>query len=422
MKVFLRTYGCAFNKFDSELIEFALKRNGFQIVHRPEDANIIIVNTCGVKKQTEDKVISYLKKMEKLKRKLIVTGCLPIINLKRLRKEIKTCIVTGPSIGDKIIDLIENRVSEEELLKNNFIPPLQNRCYGRRIIHVIPISHGCLGNCSYCAVKFARGALRSHSEEEILNDLKKAVKMGAKEIWLTAQDIGVYGLDIGTNLIKLLEKIDMIDEEFLVRIGMGAPSSIIKMLNDLICLFKGSEKFFYFLHIPVQSGSDRMLRIMRRPYSVDDFKEIVNRLRREVDEKFCIATDVIVGHPGEEYEDFSLTMELIREVKPDIVHISKFFPRPRTRSSEMKQIPTQVVKKRSVQLTALCNSIAYNRNKMWVGWAGSALVDEIGKKRTLIARNYAYKPIVIDNSLNLGQTVNLKIERAHFYWLHAKLI
>ncbi|RLG61245.1 threonylcarbamoyladenosine tRNA methylthiotransferase [Candidatus Geothermarchaeota archaeon] len=422
MRAYLRTFGCTFNKFDSELIKYALEKNGFKLVKSPEEADVIIVNTCGVKKQTEDRIISYLKKVEKFGKRLIITGCLPLINLKRLEKEIKFFAVTGPAIGEKIIDLINGKAPSNNLLRNDFFPSLSNRKYGEGIIHITPLCHGCLGNCSYCAVKFARGRLRSYPQDDIIRDIECAVRNGAKEIWITAQDTGSYGLDIGTDLISLLKKVDRINGEFFVRIGMMNPSRLPYIVDDLIVLFKESNKFFYFLHLPVQSGSPRVLRLMRRNYDPGQLLEYVKRIRKEVDEKFNIMTDVIVGHPGETERDFLQTIELIKELRPDVVNISKFFPRPYTEASKMPQLPSQVIKRRSVELTKLCNQISKKRNEKWIKWTGKVLIDEKGKNGTLIARNYAYKPVIIKKKLKLGTIVSVEIEEAHPYWLKAHLL
>jgi len=423
VKIYVRTFGCTFNKFDSELIEYALKSRNYQIVSDEKEADIIIVNTCGVKKQTEDKIISYLKKLRLLGKRVIVTGCLPLINPERIVKETGFKELTGPSIGEIIIDLIEQKIDPKTLLRNDLKPPLSRRCYNNGVIHITPIAHGCIGSCSYCAVKLARGKLRSYSEDEIIQDIKNAVESGAKEIWLTAQDTGCYGIDINTNLISLLEKVEQIKGTFKVRLGMCNPSSIYPYLDDLKEFFERSEKFFYFLHIPVQSGSNRVLKLMNRKYQISQFEEIVQKMR-SLDNKFTIVTDIIVGFPGETDQDFEETVKLIKNVKPDMVNISKFFPRPGTKAAKMKQIPSQIIKNRSRLLTELCNQMAIERNKLWLGWRGEVIVDEYGKANSLVARNYAYKPIILFPSRDslIGNFINVKITEVSYYWLRGDLI
>lgn len=432
MYVYIKTFGCTLNKFDSNIMERILTDNNFKIVNNINNADIIIVNTCGVKKQTEDKIISYIEKLSNNlgnKKKLIITGCLPVINLELLlKKKVKVDAFIGPSPGYKILDTIRMILNKDDKPYINIwsgggsplIPPKKR---GDTIIEPIGISFGCLDDCAFCATKFARATLNSQPIDKIIEHIKSCLELGIKEFHLTSPDSGVYGFDLRprVTIIDLLKKIEELEGEFFVRVGMMNPRWAKKWIEELIEIFRNAKHLFYYLHIPVQSGSDTLLKIMGRSHNVDDYLYVAKRLRKEVDSKFTIATDIIVGHPGEKEEDFEATLELIKSSKPDIVNISKFFPRPRTKAKEMMKLPTHVIKERSKILTEVTFKVMRERNNMWINWIGNVIIDEYGLKGNLMGRNYAYKPIAfVGNNLKLGIIVRVKVLKAYETWLQAE--
>jgi MiaB/RimO family radical SAM methylthiotransferase len=234
------------------------------------------------------------------------------------------------------------------------------------------------------------------------------LKEGCKEIWITSQDNGCYGLDTNTNLPELLKQITKINGRFFIRVGMMSPTFVKIFTKELVEAYK-SEKIFKFLHLPVEAGSDRVLKLMKRGYKTKDFLNIVKEFRKKFP-LLTLATDIIVGFPGEKTKDFEMTVKLIKEVKPDVVNISKFGVRPGTEAEKMRQLPYKVVKKRSARLTQIVKKLQLKQNKKWLDWKGNILVDEIGKKGTFIGRNFAYKPVVIHSSQNLlGKFVKVRI-------------
>lgn len=412
----LETYGCTLNKFDSELMETALQRASLRRVDGARDADIVIVNTCAVKQQTEDKVIFHLKRLSRLDKKLIVTGCLPAINRKRLLDEVRPDVVAGVSVGEGIVDLAlgNNRKDNE----SQSLPPLSQRQPNSRVIHITATGSGCLGSCSFCGTKAARGTLKSYPQNEILADVRRAVRSGAKEVWLTGVDLGPYAQDLrdGTSLVSLLRLIGEIGGYFRVRVGMANPRFLKGYLDELVRTFTENRKLFDFLHIPVQSGSDEVLRVMQRGHTAGDYIDIVQTVRKELGERFTIATDIIVGHPGERESDFEDTLDVVRRTEPDVVNVSKFFPRPGTRAKQMKRVPTETIKERSIRLTRLVHEISWKRNSMWLGWRGRVLVDERGKEG-MVGRNYAYKPVVLKDDWPIGQVVPVRIVDAATTWI-----
>ncbi|MEM3698053.1 MAG: tRNA (N(6)-L-threonylcarbamoyladenosine(37)-C(2))-methylthiotransferase [Candidatus Bathyarchaeia archaeon] len=417
MKVFVRSFGCSTNLADGEVLAGCLAEAGYQIVNSPSAADIIIYNTCAVKGPTENRMIEILKRAPANK-KLIVAGCLPLINFERLSREVRFDGVVGPAAGDTIVNVVGRVLKDEKVVALNGAvnaKPSLNlpRTFSNPIVSIIPISYGCLGSCAYCCVVFARGHLRSYSIPEIVERVKKDLAIGVREFWLTSQDTACYGRDIGTNLAELLRALCDVEGNFKIRVGMMTPNMALGILENLIQAFK-SQKIFKFLHLPIQSGDDKILKSMRRFYSVADFKRIVGAFRENFPE-LTLATDVICGFPGEDEEAFEKTLQLIREVEPDIVNVSKFFARPKTVAAEMSNfVPKPEIKRRSTIAAELARKIAFEKNKCWVGWSGEILIDEAGKvSDSWVGRNYAYKPIVIKSEENLlGKVVHVKILKA----------
>jgi threonylcarbamoyladenosine tRNA methylthiotransferase CDKAL1 len=412
--VFLKSFGCSTNLADGEVMAGCLASAGFKLVDSVADAQVIIYNTCAVKGPTENRIIDLLKKVPRGK-KLLVVGCLPLINFDRLRREVRFDGVAGPALGEKIVNIVNAVLRGEKVLAlenaEKAKPSLSlPRIRVNPVVGIIPISYGCLGSCAYCCVVFARGRLRSYSVKEIVERVKADLAEGVREFWLTSQDTACYGRDIGTNLAELIMAVCAVEGDFKIRVGMMTPNRALDILEGLIEAYRDG-KVFKFLHLPVQSGDNQILEKMRRFYTVADFKKIVEAFR-EAFPKITIATDVICGFPGEDEKAFEKTLKLIEEVKPDVVNTSKFFARPRTPAANMPdsvQLPE--IKRRSAMLSSLAYKIAVEKNREWIGWEGEVLIDEAGKVAgSWMGRNFAYKPIVVKSWENmLGKVVQVKI-------------
>lgn len=418
MNISIKTYGCAMNRADSEMIAGLLKEHGFEITNF-EDSGIVIVNTCTVKTPTENKILKKLRKLETSGKKVIVSGCMPSA-IPGLVNKFPNFSFIGINVTD-IVDAVFSVANNKRFIKINdglnsgkckvSIPKLRKN----PVIEIIPIAEGCLGNCTYCQTKIARGDLNPYPPDLILKQIKKSVEEGIKEIWLTAQDTGAY-----PDLPGLLCKISGINGNFKVRVGMMNPNHVLKILDELIDIYKddgGNDfKFYKFLHIPLQSGDDSVLEDMNRKYSAEDFKRIVHEFRNNI-KSITIATDVICGFPTETEAGFENTINLLRETKPDIVNISRYWKREGTNAAGMKQHPGSLTKKRSRIISKVFKEIGLENNKKWIGWQGTALVSEKGKNRgDWTARNFAYKPIIVNSDDDLlGEEINVKITGASFY-------
>lgn len=422
-KIYLKTFGCTLNTYDSNIMESYLLEAGFTLVDSIDKSDIVVLNTCGVKKQTEDKIISHLRRIRNKypNKKLVATGCLPLINLDRLEAECSLDGILGPSPGNEIVKALDLILSGEKYINLNTNKIEAPKIIRNGVTAPLAVSSGCLDKCSFCGTKNARGMVKSLDIESVIKSIKKYISRGIREILLTSVDLGAYGFDLKPRktYIDLLKSIKELPGDFVVRVGMMNPRWVYMYLDELIELFRDNGRFYHFIHIPVQSGSDKVLSIMNRGHGVDEYLESVSRLREELGKDFTIMTDIIVGHPGEDDYDFELTLELIKETKPDFVNISQFFPRPNTRSATMKKIPTKIIKERSRELSRLCDVILYERNKLWRGWIGPILVNEFGKGRYL-GRNYAYKIFAFESEADLlGKFMEVKSERVYTTWLYA---
>jgi threonylcarbamoyladenosine tRNA methylthiotransferase CDKAL1 len=413
---YMKTFGCSLNKSDSEIMIGLLLEKGFTMVAQAEKAEVQIVNTCTVKGTTERNVLRFLDALKSLKRPIVVAGCLPQVSPDKL----DGYGLLGPNELMHIVEVVEETMNENPvrfLGNDRLLRPALPRKRQNPVIEIVPISSGCLGSCSYCIVKKARGNLISYEIALIVKQIRQALREGVKELWLTAQDTGCYGSDEGTSLVKLLREVVSLEGDFLVRVGMMNPNFALEMKDDLSQILK-DPKMFRFLHIPVQSGSDRILKIMGRSYTVSQFKEAVESYRRQVPD-ITISTDVICGFPGESKEEFMESVELIRNVKPDVLNVSRFWPRPGTPASSLAQLPEEEKKHRTEYMLAMFKWIAFENNKRWRNWRGRVIVDGTGKNGSWLGRNFAYKPIVLDGSYRLGEELDVAIENTTTFDLRA---
>jgi MiaB/RimO family radical SAM methylthiotransferase len=290
-------------------------------------------------------------------------------------------------------------------------------------VSIVEIASGCMSECTFCQTKIAKGWLRSYRIGDIIRQIKADLKAGCKEVWLASTDNGCYGKDMGTDLVELLKACCFIDGDFKIRLGMMNPMYMPGMLDRMVDVFHENDKLFKFLHIPVESGSDRVLRKMKRGHTARTFLSAVQAFRTKIPE-MTISTDVIVGFPSETEDDFKETLELVEWAEPDIVNISRYGARPGTEAAKWKgmRVRSQVAKERSVHLHVLAKRIAKKRNSLWQGWHGEIVVDEMDK--VVQGRNYAYKPVVLSNpdQVLLGDRKRVQVHDFSNFSLKARII
>ena len=425
-QVFVKNFGCSSNVADGEVLAGCLVEAGFKLAASESEADLIIYNTCAVKGPTENRIIDVLKHAPKDK-KIVVSGCLPKISFERLLRETHFDGVVGPAVGREIVDVVKRVLAGEKVTNISAVrerPQLKLPTQkSNPIVSIVPINYGCLGSCTYCCVILARGHLRSASIKEVVERVRYDYAIGAREFWVTSQDTACYGRDLCTDLADLLLELVKVEGDFRVRVGMMTPNMVTEMQSRLIIAFN-SSKIFKFLHLPVQSGDDTVLQYMRRFYTAEEFRRTVNTFRNEFP-KLTLATDVIVGFPGETEEAFQNTLRLLEEVKPDIVNVSKFFARPKTIAARMKDdlVDKEETKRRSTTAAELAKRLSAERNLRWVGWSGEILIDEKGKlEGSWVGRNFTYKPIVIQSTENLlGKTIEVKVTEALTTYLKGEI-
>ncbi len=416
MNIYVETYGCTANKSDERLLLGLLQQKGHQIVPNISDADVLVLLTCTVIATTEQRMLSRLQVFHKTHKKIIVTGCMPAVQKDLILSVAPQALLLPSRYIQYINDIIngDNPVFVET--KKTTLPK-----YYDTALAPILISEGCRLSCSYCITHFAKGALRSFTAGEIVTDVCSALKQGCKEIQLTAQDTASYGLDTGTNLGTLLRRISTLDGAFRIRVGMMNPLTLQKNLDSILKAYQ-HPNIYKFLHLPVQSGDDEILQKMNRGYTIKEFTSLVHHFREAVP-SLTLSTDVIIGFPTETDEQFDRTIELLKEIRPDIVNITRFSARPLTLAKKMKgRIPTHIVKTRSKQATEVCSKLSLEKNKQHLRKTYSVLVTEPGKKKTVTGRTDSYKQVVLTEPVPIGSFVQVKIINATPTYLVGKLI
>jgi threonylcarbamoyladenosine tRNA methylthiotransferase CDKAL1 len=412
-KIYIETFGCSFNQADSQIMKGLLDKYGFRIVKNPQRADIVIINTCYVKTPTQERVAYRIQNLQKTfpDKKMIVGGCMTEIDPERLEKIASKNSWVGPHRIKNIVSVVSDTLKGKTIRlvgERKDIKVALPKIKDNPLIEIVQICEGCSGCCSYCCTRFARGKLFSYPVKLIVDDVRQALKKGCKEFWITAQDTAAYEFN-KYRLPELLNELAKIEGKFFIRVGMMNPMHVKNIVNELIESYK-SEKIFKFLHLPVQSGSDHVLKVMNRGYSVKDFKNVVKMFRKKFP-LLTLSTDVIVGFPEESNEDFQKTIDLMKEVKPDIVNVSKFGARPRTKAAKMKQLARKIINEQTKKIVELIEEMKLENNKKWLNWEGEVLIDEKGKKGGMIGRNFTYKPILTEGKL--GSFHKVKINKVH---------
>ena len=424
MKVYLETYGCAANKSDSEIMLGLLKEAGFEIGNK-EESDVLIINTCIVKTPTAKRMERRIKELSSLNKPLIVAGCMAKAEREKVEKIAPKASIITPDAIHKIVEVVKEALKRKKIVVDSekIEKVLLPRISLNKLISIVQISSGCLSACSFCETRLARGILRSYSQSSIVRRIEEDLKLGFKEFWITSQDNACYGFDIKTDIAQLLENIVKIEGNFFVRVGMMNPYYLIKrkdILERLVKVYK-NEKVFKFLHLPLQSGSNKVLKEMNRNYTVEEFEEIIKTFRKEIP-SISIETDIIVGYPTENEDDFKKTVDAIKRIKFDVINLSKFFPRPGTPAEKLKQLDSATIKERSKIVFELARKISMEKNKKYVGKEIEVFVDEIGKNKSFIGRTINYKPVVIKSEENLfGKIVNVEIIEAKSNFLIGKI-
>jgi threonylcarbamoyladenosine tRNA methylthiotransferase CDKAL1 len=415
-KVWIEAYGCSASIADAEMIAGLLESSGYDIATHESDSSLNLIVTCSVKDATEHRMRYRINVLSKSQKPLIVAGCLPKADRNIVEQINPKASLLGPHSIDKAVESVKyTLLGRKKVILDDSISDKINipRIRKNPTISIVEIASGCMSQCTFCQTKLAKGYLKSYRIGDICRQIQSDIHDGCKEIWLSSTDNGCYGKDKGSNLVELLRACTSVNGDYKIRVGMMNPMYLPNMMEDLLEVFLESDKLFKFVHIPIQSGSERILRLMKRGHTVKTFYDLVRRFRKAIP-NMTIATDIIVGFPSETEYDFQETLSVIRNTKPDIVNSSKYSARRGTESAKYNKIPDDIVKRRSSQLHCLIKQIALKRNSLWQNWTGDIVIDEhIDYKRNILmqGRNYAYKPVILSSSSELCKNTSLYHER-----------
>lgn len=425
-KAYVRSFGCQLNISDGEKIKGLLKSMGCILTEDENDADIIILNTCAVRENAEDRVfgiVGSMKKLKELKPSLIIgiSGCMTA--QEHIAEKIKKSypqvdFVVGTSALSSIPRLLSECLKGQKF----GVDISEYDDFSQETVQVrdssfkasVPIMFGCNNFCTYCIVPYVRGRERSRRQEDIVSEVKKLVQNGYKEIMLLGQNVNSYGNDLGEKnaFPKLLRALDRIEGDFIIRFMSSHPKDATKELIDTI--FE-CDKVAKHLHLPLQSGSSDVLHRMNRRYTAEKYLETVDYIRSK-DPDFSLTTDLIVGFPNETDKDFDATLDIIKRVKYDNIYSFIYSKRSGTRAAEMDDATTDDVKsQRMRQLLEVQREISSENYRRFVGRKMRVLVDDISKKREGYVTGKSNEFIIVefegDKSL-IGQFADVEITDA----------
>ena len=434
-KYFLRTYGCQMNVHDSEEIKYYLESLGYEAVEELELADIVVLNTCAIRENAKDKVFGYLGRCKHLKKEkpdliIAVAGCLmqkpnEIEEIHNKHKYID--IIIGTHNLNELPNLIEeanNKKTQNIEVYSNSDVVFENVKYNRdsKISAWINIIYGCDKFCTYCIVPFTRGRERSRKMEEILEEVRDLKEQGYMEITLLGQNVNAYGkdLDFGYDFATLLEEVAKIGIPR-IRFVTSHPWNFTDKMIDVIAKY---DNIMPYVHLPIQSGSDDILRKMNRKYTIDEYKKLFDQIKNKVKD-VAITTDIIVGFPNETDEDFKKTLDIVNYCKYDGAYTFIFSPREGTAAARMEdKVSMEVKEKRLQELNNLVNKYSLESNQRLVGKVVEVLVNGISEKDN--NKVYGYTDtmklvnIVGGNEL-IGKIVQVKITDAKSFSLDGEI-
>ncbi len=435
--VYVRTFGCQQNEADSERMMGVAISMGYRKVDTPEEAKLILVNTCAVREHAEKKALSIIGSYKHIKEAdsevvIGVGGCMVTQGhradkLKMSYPYVNFVFDTGSlhKLPELIYCAISGGARRIESCGNDFgitegIPIAPEKSYRAWL----SIMYGCNNFCSYCIVPYTRGRERSRRPEDILEEAKRLIDGGALDITLLGQNVNSYGngTDFGMDIADLMREICRIPGDFRLRFMTSHPKDAS---DKLIAVMAEEDKVVPHFHLPIQSGSDDVLRRMNRKYTSSDYMRIIEKLKSAVPD-VSITSDIIVGFPGETDSDFENTLRIIREVEYDMIFSFIYSPRTGTPAADMDcQIPKEVSNERYEKLLLLQNDISLEKNKRFIGREMTVIADEISRtdKCMLTGRGDPVRPIHFagDEAL-IGKNVRVKITEADTFSLRAEII
>ena len=423
-RIYLKTYGCSHNSSDSEVMAGQLQQFGYRLVGEAdrEVADLWLINSCTVKNPSQEHMATDLKRGRALGKALVVAGC--VSQAEPDLDALAGLSIIGVQQIDRVVEVVQEalRGHTVRLLGRGTRPSLELPKVRRNpLIEIVACNTGCLGSCTYCKTVYARGRLGSYSPAALVQRLRSALLEGVVEVWLTSEDTGAYGRDIGSSMPELLSALlEGVPEGCMLRVGMTNPPYMREHLPAIAALLNHS-RCYAFLHIPVQSGSDRVLHAMRREYTAAEFREVADALLAAVP-GLTIATDIICGFPGETESDHAETLRLVQHYRFPVLNISQFYPRPGTPAARLPRIATHVVKERTREVSALFAS--YTTLDGLVGTEQRVLVTEVASDGVhLVGHTKGYAQVLLPAvAEHMGCTLRVLITSAAKFYCKADVL
>ncbi len=432
-KVFIKTFGCQMNEYDSSRIIDSVKKIGFIKTENQENADCFILNTCHIRDKAKEKVyheIGRVKKVYKKKTKpiVIIAGCVAQAeNEEMLKREPFIDIVIGPQSYHKINEVIEkyNRKKQNEqtefdtITKFNFFDKIENT--SNKVAAFLTIQEGCDKFCNFCVVPFTRGPECSRSFQKILIEAEELIKNGAKEITLLGQNVNAYSYIQNLKEYRLSNLIDELEKYSEIKRIRYTTSHPKDMTDDLIDCYKNNKKLMPFIHLPIQSGSNKILHLMNRKHTVEEYLTIYEKLKK-INSNIEFSSDFIISYPGETEQDFIQTLDLVKKIKFINSYSFIFSPRPGTKAAREKIIDKEVSKKRLITLQKYLFDHQINKNKSYDTKLVDVLVEnKIKDQKNLFGRNEFMNSVIFEGNMSdIGKIVKVKIFKSNQNTLFGK--
>ena len=421
MKVGICSLGCKVNIYESELVTNILKNNNYTVVDFDDKADIYIINTCSVTNESDKKSRKMINRAKKNNPAaiIIVMGCYSQVNA----EDIDVDIVLGNKDKSKIVEIIEEYIKTKQkkkiiydLTKVDF-EKMEITNFDSHTRAFVKIQDGCNAFCSYCIIPYVRGRVRSKDPEDVIKEVTALVEKGYKEIVLTGIHTGRYGTDINTNLEELLNKLVNIPNIYRIRLSSIEINEITPGIKELL---KENKVMAKHLHIPLQSGSDKILKLMNRKYNKEEFLSMVDNLRDIPD--ISLTTDLIVGFPNEGEEEFNETIDTLKEIGFTKIHTFPYSKRKGTPAAIMdNQVSPEEKKKRVHRILDLSNRYEHNFYESKIGKIYDGVV-EVHSNGTTIVHTSNFIPVIISDKAEEGTIVNVKIEKVEDLKVYGRIV
>lgn len=421
MKVGICSLGCKVNIYESELVTNILKNNNYTVVDFEDKADIYIINTCSVTNESDKKSRKMINRAKKNNPAaiIIVMGCYSQVNA----EDIDVDIVLGNKDKSKIVEIIEEYIKTKQkkkiiydLTKVDF-EKMEITNFDSHTRAFVKIQDGCNAFCSYCIIPYVRGRVRSKDPEDVIKEVTTLVEKGYKEIVLTGIHTGRYGTDINTNLEELLNKLVNIPNIYRIRLSSIEINEITPGIKDLL---KENKVMAKHLHIPLQSGSNKILKLMNRRYNKEEFLSMVDNLRDIPD--ISLTTDLIVGFPNEDEEEFNETIDTLKKIGFTKIHTFPYSKRKGTPAAIMdNQVSPEEKKKRVHRILDLSNKYEHNFYESKIGKIYDGVV-EIHSNGTTIVHTSNFIPVIINDIVEEGTIVDVKIEKVENLKVYGRIV